>query len=361
MDFIDQLQALSTRIERQQEHIQTEEATKTSFVLPFITCLGYDVFDPTEVTPELNADIGIKKGEKVDYAILQDGQPIILIECKHWQTNLDQVHASQLYRYFSVTDARVGILTNGIVYRFYSDLEAANRMDERPFLEIDLLSLKEAQVVELKRLRKGAFDQEEIVTTASDLKYTRAIRQIFGENVSDPSEDFVRFFASQVYSGRLMPKVIEQFSDYVRRAIQNYVNDRINDRLRSALETESQGEERPDGSVSTDQAAETASVAAPTVVTTDEELEGYHIVRAIMASVVDPKRIVMRDLKSYCGILLDDNNRKPICRLHFNTAQKYLGLFDEDKNEVREPIEQMSDIYQYEGQLRAIAAVYEQD
>lgn len=355
MDFMDELQALATRIDRQREHIQTEEATKTSFVLPFLSALGYNVFDPTEVTPELNADIGIKRGEKVDYAILRDGKPVILIECKDWQTNLDRVHASQLYRYFTVTDARIGVLTNGIVYRFFSDLEQPNRMDDKPFLEVDLLDLKEPQVQELKRLRRDAFDIEEVLSSASDLKYTREVRRVFSENVANPSEDFVRFFASQVHGGRLTKSVLEEFADYVKRALSQYVSDRISDRLRSALDQESA--ELTAHSETVD--AEEAGSDEDGIETTEDEERAYYIVTAILSRVTDPARVVMRDTKSYCGILLDDNNRKPICRLHFNRVQYYLGLFDADKNEERVAIDSVRDIYQHADRLRAMVPVYD--
>lgn len=118
MGFEDSLNKLSTTIKQQKNNVTTEEATKNAFILPFLDILGYNIFNPTEVVPEFVADIGIKKGEKVDYAIMEDGDPILLIECKSCDKNLDKAHASQLYRYFSVTPARFGILTNGIQYSF---------------------------------------------------------------------------------------------------------------------------------------------------------------------------------------------------------------------------------------------------
>ncbi|RJP35803.1 MAG: hypothetical protein C4547_08835 [Phycisphaerales bacterium] len=123
MDLIDRLRELALRLPKQLPHLSTEEATKTALVMPFIGALGYNVFDPMEVMPEFTADVGMKKGEKVDYAILRNGQPIILFECKWSGCNLDEQRASQLYRYFSVTPARLGVLTNGVEYRFYSDLD----------------------------------------------------------------------------------------------------------------------------------------------------------------------------------------------------------------------------------------------
>src|SRR6266540_2450875 len=235
MDFIDKIRELSARIPKQLEHIQTEEATKNALIMPFIAALGYNVFDPTEVTPELNADVGIKKGEKVDYAILRDGKPIMLFECKHHAADLSKVHASQLYRYFSVTEARFGVLTNGIVYWFYTDLEAANKMDAKPFFEFNLLDFKEQEAEELKKFSKSAFDLTNILTTASELKYTREIKRILAEQMQEPTDEFVKFFAGQVYTGRMTQAVREQFAQLTRQALKQFVNDQINERLKTAL------------------------------------------------------------------------------------------------------------------------------
>src|SRR4051794_35249800 len=149
MDFADRIRELSGQILKQSAIIQTEEATKNAMVMPFISALGYNVFDPQEVTPELHADVGLKKGEKVDYAILKDGKPIILFECKWHGADLNKEHASQLYRYFSVTEARFGVLTNGIAYRFYTDLEAQNKMDSKPFFEFNMANYRDQDIEEL--------------------------------------------------------------------------------------------------------------------------------------------------------------------------------------------------------------------
>src|SRR5690554_1244514 len=126
MDLIDRLKDLAERIELQNEFVKTEEATKHSFILPFIAALKYNVFDPTEVIPEYTADVGIKKGEKVDYAIKKDGKIIMLMECKTSGGDLSPKHASQLYRYFNVTqESRIAVLTNGVLYRFFSDISTS--------------------------------------------------------------------------------------------------------------------------------------------------------------------------------------------------------------------------------------------
>ena len=104
MDFIDQLKQFAKRAESLKDTVETEEATKTALIMPFFSMLGYDVFNPQEFVPEFTADVGIKKGEKVDYAIVKDGSPVILVECKASSESLDK-HDSQLFRYFGTTTA----------------------------------------------------------------------------------------------------------------------------------------------------------------------------------------------------------------------------------------------------------------
>ncbi|NJO06799.1 MAG: restriction endonuclease [Chloroflexaceae bacterium] len=354
MDFIDRIREISARIPKQLEHIQTEEATKHSLIMPFISALGYNVFDPTEVTPELHADVGVKKGEKVDYAILRDGKPIILMECKWHGCNLAQEHASQLYRYFSVTAARFAILTNGIQYWFYTDLDAPNKMDAKPFFEFDLLAIRDEDVRELKKFTRSTFDLDGILNTASELKYTREIKRILADQITQPAEDFVKFFASQVYTGRMTQTVREQFAEFTKRAFRQFINEQINTRLQTVLESNG------DVPLETNQPEETVEDEKGGSVTTEEELEGYLIIKAILRETVNVKRIMMRDQQSYCGIILDDNNRKPICRLWFNRSKKYIGLFDQEKKEERILIEKVDDIYGYAERLKATVALYEQ-
>lgn len=355
MDFADQILALASRIPKQLDHIHTEEATKNALVLPFINALGYNVFDPTEVVPEFTADVGIKKGEKVDYAIKLEGKIIMLFECKQAGADLSRAHASQLFRYFTVTDARVGVLTNGIRYQFFSDLEQPNKMDERPFLEFDMLDLRESLIPEMKQLTKSAFNIDQLLSSAQELKYTRAIRNYLADQVAAPTDDFVRFLTKQVYDGAFTQAVREQFSGIVRKALLQFINERIEGRLKSALREE----EAAVAPAEPPLAATDAGKPAEEIVTTDEEMEGFFIVRAILRDIVNVKRIAHRDVKTYFGVLLDDNNRKPLCRLHFNTGQKYLGLINEKKEEERVPIESLDDIYKHADRIRAAVSFYE--
>lgn len=356
MDFIDSLRVLASRIANTRNLIQTEEATKNAMVMPFIQMLGYNVFDPLEVTPELIADIGMKKGEKVDYAILRDGKPIMLFECKKAGGDLNINHAGQLFRYFHVTAARFGVLTNGLTYKFFTDLEQPNKMDEQPFFEFNILDFKERDVEELKKFAKTAFDLDTILTTANDLKYTRVIQNRLAEWVTSPSEDFVRLLSADLLaSRRFTPAVKDQFTLIAKRAFDQLIGERINERLKGAM--------------TISEATHVAEVTAPIAVaettvesdvaTTAEEIEGFHIVRAILRDVVSPRRVFMRDAQSYCAILMDDNNRKPICRLRFNNAQRLvLGLLNDKKEEERVVLEHLDDIYNHAEQLKTAAMAF---
>lgn len=355
MDLIDRIKDIASRIPNQMEHIQTEEATKNAFIMPFISSLGYDVFNPFEVIPEFTADIGAKKGEKVDYVIKKDNDIIILIECKWSGADLHKDHASQLHRYFSVTEARFAILTNGVDYEFYSDIDAPNKMDSKPFFEFNVLNFEDHQINELKKFTKSSFSLEDILTTASTLKYTGAIKKILEEELKNPSEASVRFFASQIYNGRLTQPVIEQFTNIVKEARTQFVNERINERLKSALSANEPGSDFEKH----EDMEETMEIQTRKngVETTQDEVDGYNIVKAILREIVDVKRIAMRDTKNYCGVLLDDNNRKPICRLHLNDSQKYLGIFSA-KNEDRIEIDGVDDIFKYADRIKATVSEY---
>ncbi|MBN2703094.1 MAG: type I restriction enzyme HsdR N-terminal domain-containing protein [Pontiellaceae bacterium] len=352
MDLIDKIKDLAARIPKQMEYIQTEEATKNAFIMPFISALGYDVFNPTEVIPEFTADIGTKKGEKVDYAIRKDDKIIILIECKWSGANLHQDHATQLYRYFSVVEARFAILTNGIEYEFYSDIDEQNKMDSKPFFKFNILNFQDHQIAELKKFTKSSFSLDDILTTASTLKYAGAVKKILEDELQTPTEAFVRFFAAQVFDGRLTKSVMDQFTKIVKEARRQFINEKINERLTSALSAD---REVDDESALDEQEQ---SQKDNGIVTTEEEIEGYHAVKSILRDSIDVSRITMRDTKSYCGILLDDNNRKPICRLHFNGSQKYVGLFTE-KNEERVPIESVDCLYRHADRLKSTVLEYQ--
>ena len=353
MDFKDLIKQLGDRVGKLKDQIQTEEATKNAFIMPFLQALGYDVFNPIEVVPEFISDIGLKKGEKIDYAIFRDGNPTILIECKHWKENLS-IHDGQLLRYFHVSKVKFGLLTNGIIYRFYSDLVAANKMDEKPFLEFNIAEIKDNQIDELKKFHKTIFDAESIVNTASELKYTNELKYLFQQELANPSAEFVKYFARQVYPSVVTAKVLDQFTNLTKKSIQQHISDLITERLKIALTKEDEATKQEAA-----QAEEQAKLDEVKIITTDEELEGFMIVKTILRQKISSTRISYRDAQSYFAILLDDNNRKTVCRLYLNGTKKYFVTLDEQKKEVKNEISTLDDIFKYSEMLFKIVENYD--
>jgi hypothetical protein len=361
MDFSERIFDLSARIKELRGHATNEEATKNALILPFFQALGYDTFDPRVVVPEFTSDIGTKKNEKIDYAIMHDGQPVFLVECKTCGCPLDQGKANQLHRYFQNTrTARIGILTDGVAYKFFSDLDQPNIMDEKPFMVFDFSNIEDALIPEIKKLANDRFDVDSTLVAAQDLKYTRQIKTIIAQEFQDPSDALVRFFAGQVFGGMLRANVIEDFRPRIQRAWHHHINDVLNERLSVAMTSNTYMETDLELQNGQEDAGGTESETdgKSKVLTTEEEVEGYLIIKSILRQSVPLEHVTMRDTQSYCGILFDDNNRKPICRLHLNTQQKYLGLIDEEKKETRHPIDSLDDIFKYSDEIRGKAESY---
>lgn len=338
MEFIDELKQFSSRIEALLPSIQTEEATKMSFIVPFFQLLGYDVFNPSEFCPEYIADVGIKKGEKVDYAILFDGKPSILIECKSCIEDLNK-HSSQLFRYFGTTTAKFGILTNGKVYKFYTDLDETNKMDLVPFLEINLLSSTDQKLNELKKFTKSNFDSDKIFSNAEDLKYTNLVKEYILKEIDAPSEAFIKVIVSGVYDGVKTQKIIEKFTPIVKKSFNQLFNEIVNNRLTAAITKDEEPEE------------DVEEIPASKIVTTEDEIQAFLIVKGILVGMVDINDIAYRDTESYFGILYKDNNRKPICRINLDSKNKHIMVPDENKNFTRYNIKSLNDIYNYKDLL----------
>lgn len=337
MDTKEKIRSWAETLEEVKEKVTNEEGTKTSMVMPFFQLLGYNVFDPTEFIPEYTADVGSKKKEKVDYAIIIDGKPLIFIECKPHFEDLKK-HSAQLIKYYNSTvEAKFGILTNGIIYKFFADLENANIMDKTPFLTIDMLNLKERDLVELEKFMRENLDVDTILSSAEELKYTRLIKEWLAGEIASPSAGFVKMAISDIHEGVKSQKVVEQFTPIVKKAINQYIQDSVNNRIQAALKGQ------PEDPV----ADEPNEPQGNKVVTTLDELEGYGVIKSILRQTVDSSRIAYRDKETYFGILLDDNNRKWICRLYLNGNKKYITVSDADKNPVRYDIDSVDDIYNY--------------
>lgn len=347
MTFEDQIRSFATRSQKLQESISTEEATKTSLIMPFFQILGYDVFNPEEFIPEFTADVGIKKGEKVDYAILINGEPVILVECKSINEDLKK-HGSQLFRYFAATQSKFGILTNGIIYRFYTDIDESNKMDKAPFLEINLLNIKDYQLAELQKFTKENFDKTAIFDIAADLKYMNQIREIVKDEISNPSDDLVRLLLNRdIYIGVKTQSVVERYQPLVKRAINLVITEMINDRLKSAISSSETDAE----DISNSDSIETAESVSK-IVTTPEELSCFYIVKSILRTKIDSCRITYSDKETYFAINLDNKTTKWICRIYIKDRAQYI-VIKENGESVRHGLRSIDDIYPLSPQLTA--------
>lgn len=348
MEFAEIVKKHAEKAKMLKGSINTEEATKTSLIMPFFQqVLGYDVFDPNEFCPEYIADVGIKKGEKIDYAIINNGTPTILIEAKWCGEPLDK-HSGQLFRYFGVSKARFGILTNGIVYKFYTDLEEANKMDLKPFLEIDLLNLKDGAVAELKKFHKSNFSIEKISSTAANLKYFTAIENYLAEQFNEPSNDFIRFIVSNVYDGRATQSVIEKFTPIIKKSLSEFIEEAVSSRIKIMSENIKPKEVPED---TTDVTPTEKEELASKIVTTEKEIECYYAIKYCLHDILGGNEITYKDTESYFGILLNGNTRKWICRLRLDGQKKVLAIADKDKNEVRYTLNSPEDVFNYRAEL----------
>lgn len=350
MNFEEKLKNYVSRIQDIKENILTEEATKTSLIMPFFQLLGYDVFNPKEFTPEYIADVGIKKGEKVDYAIVLNDEVSILIEAKAITEKLEK-HDSQLFRYFGTSKAKFAILTNGIVYKFYTDLEKENVMDVTPFLEVNLENLQDSDIIQLKKFEKDSFNIDEIFSTANDLKYLNLIKKVIKEEFSNPSDDFVKLILNhEIYAGAKTNTIVEKYRPLVKKSISMYFNDLINTKLQSVMtnneyeKTEIEETEMDNG-----------------IITTDEELQAYYTVKSILTEYCQSKRIHYKDTTRYFSILLDNKVTQWICRIYLKESVKYITIPDENKKEIRYDIKSIDDIYLLKKEIIKGLNVYEKN
>lgn len=345
MEFEEKIKNFATRIAEIKDNIKTEEATKTSIIMPFFQMMGYDVFNPKEFTPEYIADVGIKKGEKVDYAIVLNNELVMLIEAKSITEKLEK-HDSQLFRYFGTSKAKFAILTNGINYKFYTDLEKENVMDNTPFLDIDLEKISDNEIQELKKFQKENFNVDEIFSTASDLKYLGMIKKVLKEEFANPSDEFVKLILNkEIYDGVKTTSIIEKYKPLLKKSINLYLNEVINNRLQNAIQ------KNDDSNILIGEEIVEEENEKDKIITTVEELQSYYIVKSILSEFCDSKKITYKDTVSYFGILYDNKVTKWLCRVYLKENVKFVIIADENKNEIRYDIENVDDIYNFREQL----------
>jgi len=310
MDFIDNVKKLAERISNLKELILTEEATKNAFIMPFIQMLGYDVFNPLEVVPEMDCDL-TNRGDKIDYAINIEGNISILIECKHWKQNLN-VHETQLKKYFAASSARFAILTNGIDYNFYTDVDKANIMDDKPFFTINMLRLKDNDIQYLEKFCKSNYNDNNIIHTASCLKTKAQINDIVSRELRNPSAEFVRYFVREI-NGMSNQKLIDIYSPLVMESINSFMSSKFNT-IDNGIEVDKQ-QENTDETIS------------------DEKLKSFEMVSEILHKSLEPVEIYYKDYKSYFVIRYKYSDWRWICRLSLKPYSKRICLpYDDYKS-----------------------------
>ena len=273
-------------------------------------------------------------------------------------TKLDAQYSSQLHRYFHAADARVGILTDGVIYKFYMDLEEKNKMDMKPFLEFSLCHLDDGTISEIKKFSKTGFNIDTLLMSANEMKYTKEIKSFFAEQIATPSEDFINVILKQVYGGIKTSQVKEQFRPLVKKAFTMFLNDTLNDRLKSAMSIDTNVIKNEIETAEFIDAGISENPTKGQVETTQEEIEGYYAIKSMLSGIVDLQRVVYRDTLSYFGILLDDNNRKTICRLRFNGGKKYLEVFNSEKNGEKFLVTEIDDLYQHKDKIISSLQTY---
>ncbi len=359
MEFSQRVSDLGDRSRRAASHAQTEEATKMAVVLPFIQMLGFDPYNLEEVIPEFIADVGIKKGEKIDFALKLDNKIAVLVEVKPITMSLGTAQYSQLYRYFAVAEAKLAILTNGREFWFFSDIEEPNKLDKKPFFVFDVQSYDESQVNELARFQKGIFAIEAILEAASNLSKVKSAAAYIKKQLASPDDDFIRLIGRQIESRNLTKAVIEELRLTIQSALDVVIRDRIQDKLGVTFAQEAPAKAAPLPELAVEVPEEPEGSGPDEVTTTPEEQMAFMIVRAIGSKSVPIERITIRDAKSYCAVFMDDNNRKPICRFYFNAKSvKAIGLFDATKAETRHQVSGPTDLYKHAAEIEQVITAY---
>ena len=357
MEFNQRIKSISDKINKTKEMILTEEATKTSFIMPFIMALGYDVFNPSEVIPEYCADVGLKKGEKVDYAIKKDGKIVFLIEAKKASVSLDEEHSAQLYRYFSVTESRFAILTNGIEYYFYSDLEKSNQMDKNPFFVFNMLNPSAKSIKELTKFTNTEFSVDEILKNADRLKHMGLIQDFLENNFNNPDVSFVKFFLKRIYDGKLTQNVISKYTPIIKEAINLYITNEVNKKIQNALSEIKKEEQRQEE----EQQSQEEQIEENKRELSDDEKKAVFLIRSVLTQIIDIERISFRKNKRYISLVIDNKIGNYFARIYLSTKNMYIGLFTLDCGkmiEERFKLDILHDIYELKPKIVDSCRIY---
>jgi len=318
MGFSEDITKLSEQVRKRMDQVIGEESTKMALILPFLSVLGYDVYDPTEVMPEYVADFATKKAgqfEKVDYALAINGTIVMLVEAKA-RGQKAEAHDGQLSRYFNgLLKTKVAIVTNGIEYRFFTDLRDKNFMDKEPFFSFNVLEYDSKEIENLKFFHRDHFDAAVISRQAEEMVYVKGMTQLVGNLLRSPSEEFVRFLVTELgkvalsyeVQGRITNKVLEKFEPIVKKSIQSSLLELM---TRSLSQEMAQAVEISKGSKTLPEVEDTEELLeqeleGSKIITTEEELEAFEKIKAIAQTSTNFKlEVKHRDTISYFGLNL---------------------------------------------------------
>jgi hypothetical protein len=330
--------------------ITTEEATKNTLIIPFFTALGFDFSEPSEFSPEVFASIGEEKRERIDYALKSGDEYLMLVECKKCKDNLGKNAFNQLSDYFKALrpklNVRIGILTNGLTYKFFSDLDEDNVLDSIPFFHFNILNFDEQKASELKQFEKSTFDINSIIANAREAKLLAAVKEILGGYLVDPPEKFSHFVLSKVFPnllGRRPQELVSTFKRIISEAFNQLILDRVNGKLEQATSQNVSIDSGPE----TEKAPQAAPVAGDDgIAATINKIEALAIVKTILRSKGVINRIYLKDYKDSSSILLDNKQQKILIKLYFNdTTKKRIVLGNDKANKKGNQVE-IKDVYE---------------
>ena len=305
-----EIRILSSTIENIKQLVDTEEGTKGSFILPFLQCLEYNVFNPLELKAECIADIGAKKGEKVDYVIYNEDEPIIAIECKKWTENLDN-HHNQLVRYFHTTKVKIAILTNGIIYKFFSDFNEPNILDSEPFFTFNVCKFTDSDLAFLNNFTKNNFNFNALKTYVDKINYRFKVKNEIINLFTNPDKDLITYLIKKCGYVRVTEKIYNECEPLIKEILEEIL---IPKSIQVKNETESIKVEKK-------------------VKTTEEELEVYELIKNSFPEY----NITYKDNLNWFSITLDNTTRKIIAKVKFLKTKNQL-IIDKDTFEFKDSL-----------------------
>ena len=332
-EFLNRLKKHTEHIQKVGVHCETEETTKQALILPFLDILGFSAYDPTKVLAEYSADLpGVKAQERVDYALFCHGSPVMFVEAKTYSVQPEN-HSPQLARYFnSMPEVTVGVITNGRKWKFFTDLENKNVMDEKPFLTIDLLASNDSELIQLYQFRHDQFEPEKLRSLAEENTYFTAFSSVIRSSLRNIDIDFVRFVASKSsISRQLTIKFLESITPIVKQAVEKTVSDMVVSGLSVVEEPEPEEPEE----INLDEVDE-VHPDKPKSITTVEEKRVDTTLKEILDIDDD---LVLKDTETYCAYLYEGKTNRWVLRYRGDKknpdVELILKLADEMISEIK--------------------------